>query len=173
MSTIDKIQKVISDIFILLQSKEDEYPEDMGSYKYYTHVEIDSDGTDFEQLSNANLIGIKTNLPLKYANVLLCLFQMIIDNNYYLMESKEEFKSILEGSNIDLAENDELVLFNYKNSNLWLKYLRKIASQETSVTDFVPKIDYTYAPNFQIFQRIFLTVDKMSVRMKIVHKLEV
>lgn len=77
---------VINSILSCFANKEGLPKYDRKKYKFYARTEFDSNLTEFEALSNKRLIILKTKLPEDDASIIIRIFQMIYDRNFYLDE---------------------------------------------------------------------------------------
>ena len=91
----ENILKVIK----YLMEVEDAVPEDVPA-KIYVHGEFDSNVTNFEYLSNEDIIGLSSKLDPNDVKISMDLFQKLFDHNYWEMmdimadfEDSEEISS--------------------------------------------------------------------------------
>lgn len=86
---------VCKNILKYLQTKEKE-----DKSKKWVHREFDSNQTNFEFLSNQNMIGFSSSLSGKKICVLMEIFQILFDRNYWRIEelvSSPEFDEEMTG----------------------------------------------------------------------------
>lgn len=88
-------------------------------YKYYTYYEFDSNNASkFEELSNSNLIGIKSKLDEDDIIVIIHIFKAICDKDYYIFD----YDFITE-----IIYNETYLINSiqsYDNINDWIKVLK-------------------------------------------------
>jgi len=93
-------------------------------YKYYTYYEFDANNaTKFEELSNSNLIGIKSKLDKDDIIVIINIFKAICDKNYYIFD----LYFITEIINDEELENETYLINSiksYDNINDWITVLK-------------------------------------------------
>lgn len=76
-------------VFKLLQYFKNKQDKESEEYKYYTNTQDDSNVTDFESLSNANVLVLHSCLQPKYIGVLMNIFQAIWDDNYWYFQQAD------------------------------------------------------------------------------------
>lgn len=81
MSTYQN-REIVKRILKHMQTKEDKTK----TKKIWSHREFDSNQTNFEFLSNQDVIGFATTLKGKDVGLLMHLFQCLFDHNSYSME---------------------------------------------------------------------------------------
>ncbi len=138
---------------------------------YYTRTEFDSNTTLFEEMSNCNLIGLKTNLNESDARVLLNIMQMTVDNNLWMFQKLSDVVSIYNDDNdFNLSTED---LSDYQNMDLWIQVLSKLGGQiESSYTlpdkdlrHMLVRLDGTFAHRFlSTYEQIYFEVKDLLLR---------
>jgi hypothetical protein len=116
------IENLITSIIEKYNEKEKKL--DNVPYKYYTYYEFDANNaTKFEELSNSNLIGIKSKLDKDDIIVIINIFKAICDKNYYIF-NLDFITEIIEDEEL----KDETYLINsiqsYDNINDWIRVLK-------------------------------------------------
>lgn len=132
-----KIPLLIDKIFRFLEEKE---KETEGPYTYYTRQEFDANNaTYFEEMSNAFLIGIKTKLDEKMANVLITCFESVIENNFWRFEDIEESVSISEDeTGIEFTEDELQRILDY-DVEMWIELLKNNSVQKVMSNEIPPE----------------------------------
>lgn len=80
---MEKSQQLVFKLLEFLKKKEF---NSYASKYYYVQTEFDSNVTDFEALSNANLLILCSSLHTKYVIILMWIFQAVWDDNYCYFE---------------------------------------------------------------------------------------
>ena len=135
------------------QEKEDD--TDYRHEKYYTHSSFDDILTNFETLSNNNVIGIKTRLNHLDATIILFLFEKLYDNNY----SYDDLEDLIDENNIyetiNNLEEHFIVLFDEdtESSNLSIY-------GSTYISDTLPNVIDNSDINIQLYYTINDIIEK-------------
>jgi hypothetical protein len=146
----------------------------INNYIYYCHSEFDSNTTEFESLSNANKIVLKTKLNKKYVPGIMRLFQCIYDNNYWIFEDNSWFGATYDDSEINLDQNTVQSLLTYENVNEWIQVFDKFNELEGDeseqcdennnfignerIYEEIPNVDNSYT-NIRKRQKIYTLSD--------------
>lgn len=123
-----------------------EYKESLildSDFLYYTHNEFDSNNaTFFENMSNCNLVGIKSKLGEKDISILMNLFQAIIDENFWRFEEIDESLIVaqedLEDEEINISKED---LSSYDDLEKWIKILSHHYIDNNIQNQNLPKVN--------------------------------
>uniref|UniRef100_A0A6C0AEC1 Uncharacterized protein n=1 Tax=viral metagenome TaxID=1070528 RepID=A0A6C0AEC1_9ZZZZ len=166
--TYDK-KKLIEKILKYYSEKEEKLT---GKNKYFTNVEIDSNLTTFEGLSNDFRIGLITKLPLKSAKVVLAILQGILSENLYIFEPKivmDEgiFKYFPDEENLEeLIEKFEE--FNLADFKAWVKLLENYLNEEIDVSEFLPEPETNYG--LKKFKQKYFEISEINFNLRISKK---
>src|SRR5258708_15924140 len=157
-NNFDNAKKLVKNI--LTRLCEDELTWD-GPYRFVCHNEFDSNTTDFESLSNARLLPIKTKFRGNILILLTAIFQAIYDDNYWKFYDYEVFYDIdspfkyeeLEKFNIVEPDNYPLYMAFFLNMNNEKEEISEKRGElfigENEIHNELPKPDYKYAHNDQ------------------------
>lgn len=168
----DKILNLIERIFRYFEDKESlilDY-----SFIYYTHNKFDSNNaTYFENMSNCNLIGIKSKLEKDDISILMNLFQAIIDENFWRFEDIDESILIgLEKEDINIIKDD---LSSYDDLEKWIKILSyhyndfyhseeiPIAQRDYLLLDDKNMLTY---PDLENFKQKYFTLNELNSKIR-------
>lgn len=122
----DKIESLIHRIINYMIQKEEEIDQ---PYRYCTRNSSVSRLSLFDEMSNCNLIGLKTKLPDPDVKILLEMFQMCVDDDYFWFERIKHVVNIYNNRNNRNNQNiqnntiTEQELNDYENLDLWIKVL--------------------------------------------------
>lgn len=160
--------------------------ESKNTFKYYTHLEFDSNTTKFESLSNSNKIVLNSNLDDIGIYLVMILFQSIYDENYYKFEDLTE-DSIFQIdemlfpftrqnlTELEILKNpiQYIVMFYYYNRNIKSEKIVKRKSEygeigyieENYIYLEIPKIleKYDCKQNKDITQKIYTIKDILDL----------
>jgi hypothetical protein len=122
-------------------------------YKYYTNIKFGDDCTEFEELSNCDLLVLKCKLAPELALLIMRIFQAVYENDFSNFENYEYITSDRGSIMHTLYESydyldpnqhmEYLVAYLYNNSDTQLEILdngRKYIGN-VNVYDSVPKIN--------------------------------
>jgi hypothetical protein len=123
-------------------------------YIYYCHTEFDSNTTEFESLSNANKIVLKTKLNKNYIPGIMRLFQCIYDNNYWIFESDEWIVNIYGDLELNLSEEQKLSLLMHENTDEWIQVFDKFNENENYIDPEISDEENNYIGNERIYENI-------------------
>lgn len=119
----DKIESLIHRIINYMIQKEEEIDQ---PYRYFTRNSSVSRLSLFDEMSNCNLIGLMTKLPDPDVKILLEMFQMCVDDDYFWFERIKHVVNIYNNRNNRNNQNipiTEQELNDYENLDLWIKVL--------------------------------------------------
>ena len=91
------------------------------SKSYYFNNEFDSNVTSFEALSNANQLGIFTNLDEVDAEIVIKILHCILLQNFF----KFDYTNYDEYPNFSIDEKKNLESYNPKYFMLWIIFFRQ------------------------------------------------
>lgn len=171
-----KFKHLINGIFRYLRMKEENCKNE---YYYYTHQEFDSNNaTRFEEMSNSYLVGVRTNLDEKFVGIMICLFKMIIDKNYFRLEDIEESIDIAAENREKDYTNEELELIKAYDLYIWIDVLSNIAI-EFDKHSSVPKEKRKYLlrniktgkiahPELLLFKQKYFRSDELHADLRVI-----
>lgn len=109
-------------------------------YKYFTYSEFDCNTSKFEELSNNNLIGIKSKLPEEDINIIFQIFHALYDNNYYIIDY-EFIIILLEMNDSNNIDSDYInLLKSYNNIDIWINAYKCCINNEFEKSDYKLKL---------------------------------
>ena len=167
-----EIKSLIKKILRFYTEKE---AKSKSSYKFYSHNEFDANNSnEFEELSNARYIGIKSKLPKDDIIVLMNIFQSIVTDNYWIFEIDDIMEIIEDNGNDDNITDEQLS--DYSNVEIWIKVLT-IIGNEFSVHKEQPmeekgnllhnrETGKLTNPEFKYFQQKYYYVSELNTKMK-------
>ena len=137
----------ISQLLRYYSKLEEKYEQEM----YYTAFEYDSNTTLYETLSNNNMIGLISKLPLKHAKVVLAILKSILSQNFYQFDN--EFYDI------------ENLNFNVKK---WILTLEENILEDIEESKTLPvgnKME-----GFEKFKQKYFKIEEINLNLRITKK---
>lgn len=155
---MSQIKQVVQNIFDILKTKQNE-----SSFHYVRNNEFDSNVTDFEGLSNDSKIVLKSNLSERNDKIAIRLLQMVLDDNYLLIEDIDELQAHLD----ETFSNELITSLTNNNADVWYNIMSKLATYADIIhTSSVPIVSHNYTnPKYQHFQQRILLVDDLNVNL--------
>lgn len=183
MPLIKRYKSIISGIFNHYRRVESKMIEDAISgpsleLSFVTRQEFDSNNaTDFEELSNAFLIGIQTYIEdKKDLSVLLLCFEAVVSQNYWRFEDIEELSVMYNENTDEELDEEEIQKLAELDIPSWIEVLRE-SDIEMSIYSDQPSAHYDYLlrnrktgklanPQFAYFEQKYFTLDELSTEIR-------